>query len=303
MKKFLLNSLAFSLLMILLLIGGWWIVVGTGLKKTYTMPVQKHIVFLGNSQIQYSVDPDIVKGAFNFGLNADKPEYVYAKLKLLTKYNNQIDTVVIGMNHLFALNSKYVIGEEMLDFPDYIGCWTPSDLLMLSKHYPSVYMYEELFHIMNSVKLYGYLKTGRKGAENRDIVGTYSELHRDKLYEDLAKLKKNGKKSEIVKKKYISEKNIYFINKIQEICREKNITLFFMIPPMYHCSESEKEEIISSLHRNFPNIRCYNYVDFQLPDSCYGDMSHINYRGAKIFSEYLNANRFRDEENLIRTFP
>lgn len=300
MKKFFFNCIVFSVLMVLLSMAGWWVVIGSGLKKTYTMQLQNHIVFLGNSQIQYSIDPDIVKGSLNFGLNADKPEYLYAKLKLLTKYNSQIDTVVLGMNHLMALNSKYEIGEEILDFPDYIGCWSPADLMVLSRHYPAVYLYEELFHVMNSVKIYGYLTSGRKGVENRSNVGTYSELHRDKLNVDLQNRNKGKHQSENNRKYDICDKNLYFINKIVDMCKRKNITLLFMIPPTYHLSQKEKADLIEPLYRHFPEIPCYNYIDFQLPDSCFGDASHLNYRGAKIFSEYIEENRFKDYKSIVR---
>jgi hypothetical protein len=44
-------------------------------------------------------------------------------------------------------------------------------------------------------------------------------------------------------------------------------------------------------------LRDHNYVPcdsildlsrFILPDSCFADINHLNYKGAKIFSEYLN---------------
>jgi hypothetical protein len=31
-----------------------------------------------------------------------------------------------------------------------------------------------------------------------------------------------------------------------------------------------------------------NYSTLELPDSCYADIAHLNYKGAKIFSEKLN---------------
>lgn len=31
----------------------------------------------------------------------------------------------------------------------------------------------------------------------------------------------------------------------------------------------------------------YDYELMQLPDSCYGDASHLNYRGARIISEKI----------------
>ena len=39
--------------------------------------------------------------------------------------------------------------------------------------------------------------------------------------------------------------------------------------------------------KNYSNIKFYDFKDMELPDSCFGDLDHLNYKGAKVFSEYL----------------
>jgi hypothetical protein len=41
-----------------------------------------------------------------------------------------------------------------------------------------------------------------------------------------------------------------------------------------------------------------DYSTFQLPDSCYGDVTHLNYRGARIFSQYLQERFSADVKEI-----
>jgi hypothetical protein len=43
-----------------------------------------------------------------------------------------------------------------------------------------------------------------------------------------------------------------------------------------------------------PGIKYVDYSAFPLPDSCYGDAVHLNYKGAEIFSKYLQENFVKD---------
>ena len=44
----------------------------------------------------------------------------------------------------------------------------------------------------------------------------------------------------------------------------------------------------------FPSIRFIDCTQMNLPDSCFADREHLNYRGARLFSDYLTKT-LRDE--------
>ncbi|GHT89803.1 hypothetical protein FACS1894137_19140 [Spirochaetia bacterium] len=41
---------------------------------------------------------------------------------------------------------------------------------------------------------------------------------------------------------------------------------------------------------NLENTRYIDFSDYSLPEYGYGDISHLNYRGAELFSKYLENN-------------
>ncbi|MDR0371726.1 MAG: hypothetical protein LBH80_07760, partial [Prevotellaceae bacterium] len=47
-----------------------------------------------------------------------------------------------------------------------------------------------------------------------------------------------------------------------------------------------------------PDVKYMDYSTFQLPDSCYGDVTHLNYRGARIFSQYLQERFSADVKEI-----
>jgi hypothetical protein len=47
-----------------------------------------------------------------------------------------------------------------------------------------------------------------------------------------------------------------------------------------------------------PDVRYMDYSVFPLPDSCYGDIGHLNYRGARIFSQYLQERFSADVKEI-----
>lgn len=38
---------------------------------------------------------------------------------------------------------------------------------------------------------------------------------------------------------------------------------------------------------NYSHIKFYDFRTLNLPDSCFRDLDHLNYKGAKIFSDFL----------------
>ena len=39
--------------------------------------------------------------------------------------------------------------------------------------------------------------------------------------------------------------------------------------------------------QKYSHIKFYDFREMYLPDSCFGDLDHLNYKGAKVFSEFL----------------
>lgn len=107
-------------------------------------------------------------------------------------------------------------------------------------------------------------------------------LIRNKLQEDIKR--RSNKK---IRKDRYDNLTIYFLNRIIEFCNENNITILFLYTPM-HNKLIQNQKLYKQFYKeNYNNIMFYDFRDMHFPDSCFGDLDHLNYKGAKVFSEYF----------------
>lgn len=95
MKKFLLKTFAF-IIVLLISIVAFWAIICSNRVDSMRIPQNSNLVFLGNSHIECAINDSIVKNCFNFARSGDNLEHTYLKLKLIKQFNVQIDTVIIG---------------------------------------------------------------------------------------------------------------------------------------------------------------------------------------------------------------
>lgn len=286
MKKFILKSFVFCFVAI---IGFFvfWVIICSNRHKTLKLPNNENIVFLGNSHVQYGINDCIVKNSFNFARSAENMEYVYCKAKLLKQYNPQLDTIVIGFDNTLL---THPFSKPGIYSPYYYDTYTLSDINALLKNSSFEYIQSHIAHPFDWIKLINIIATFVKSdvdAHNLEELGGYSFLYYDKLYESI---KHQGEKSyEIPQSDDNSE---YFLNEIVKFCTQNNITLIFIHTPMHKALNWDKTFLKKFHTENYSNIKFYDFRDMELSDSCFGDLDHLNYKGAKVFSEYLEKEVF-----------
>ncbi|GHT65454.1 hypothetical protein AGMMS50239_25330 [Bacteroidia bacterium] len=78
---------------------------------------------------------------------------------------------------------------------------------------------------------------------------------------------------------------------VRIFCNEKEVKLILFNTPVYQVDKYTDQAKFDSLRiAILPDVDYMDFSDFLLPDSCYGDIGHLNYHGAEIFSEYLQHN-------------
>jgi len=111
-------------------------------------------------------------------------------------------------------------------------------------------------------------------------------LVRDRLEADPGEDFKNETAIEM---SYQQEK---YLKLISEICREYSIKLVLFNTPKHRSYyENVDEDILKIWHDTRKSLDRDSLLDlstYVLPDSCFGDLSHLNFRGARVFSQYLN---------------
>ena len=289
MKKFLLKSIAFFVASLIVFII-FWKFICFNRNEILKLPNDCNIVFLGNSHIEYTIDDSILKNSFNFARSAERMEFIYCKIKLLKHYNTQLDTVVIGYDNVllykgadkdFNTNAYSPYYYDTYNFNDIIQIIRNSSFDYIISHFSWPFEWSKLVPIITQ-KADENLKTS-----NLTNIGGYKPLFRNKLIEDI-KLKQNR----VQHQTSFDTLQLYFLNNVIEFCKKNNITIIFLCPPQHDKCHLDKTFYKEFYSKNYSNIKFYDFRDMHLPDSCFGDLDHLNYKGAKVFSEFLEKEVF-----------
>lgn len=252
-----------------------------------------NIVFAGDSNVECAINDSLIANSINIAQSGESYLYSYIKIRSLLEYNNRIKTIFIGFSpgnlsreteERWMFRDDFVI--EKIKLYNYLMHY-PEKILIIKQN-PKAY----LKGLTESVS--GNLQTVIGSAFTRShdgrIInfGGYEYLVRDKLQEAL---EMNLSTTPTVKfeKGQLQEK---YLKMISDLCHQKSINLVLLNTPKYYRydainNEEERLNWLSCIN-SLPADSLLDLSALDLPDSCYGDLNHLNYRGAKVFSEFLN---------------
>lgn len=284
MRRFLLQSLAF-IVMIIVVISIATALLNTKTKSTFRLAPNIHTIFLGNSHIECSINDSIIPNSFNFARSGERMEWVYSKLKLLLSENSQIDTVFIGFDNVLCFKDAKTEDVHMGHFsPFFLQTLDMSDYKAILYDTSCKYKFDMFTKAMNISKLYEIYREGGKGAENLSLGG-FVPSHRNKLKEDIQRRKQAKKTTN--KQPNIDALSKYFLDKSIKLCKEKGITVIFLVAPQHPITHNDKQFYKYFANKYYPDIKMMDYKKLILPDSAFQDLDHLSYIGADIFSEFL----------------
>lgn len=270
-KKFILRCAIFISCFIMIIFLAWHFIT---YNRADLCKTEANILFLGNSRIQYGVN---IPHSLNAGLNADNYVFSYLKLKLLKKYNPQIDTLILGydkttLTHYFEISDEkfHPIFWDILDIDDW---------LFFLKHDKPIFMSP-----LSWLKILYPIKSHLESIKFQELgIGGYNYLYRDKLSEAIQQYKKSTSSIHVDKLQEM------YLRKIEQFCSNNDIKLIFLNMPSHPITydQSEDDFLDHYVLSHYSDIPYWDYEFVQLPDSCYGDLTHINYRGAKIISTQI----------------
>ena len=280
-RKFILSSLFFAIFMILLMTIMWKAVTWTRAQLCYN-PKAK-ILVMGNSRIQYGFDDSKIDDTWNVGLNADNYNIIYWKLKTLHRYNPQIQKVVLEVDNALLFN--YFKGVEYKLHPYYWDTMDFNDWISLVANDRTILMYP-----FDWMKILFPIKSVYQSVSFQELgIGGYTILDRDKLQDAIQEEKNKKHEQKIPHINMINDLQLNYLNKIIAYCQSHNIRVEFINMPSYPTKKVKHDNI--KLHEHitkfYPSIPFHDYELLILPDSCYGDISHINYKGANALSQFL----------------
>ncbi len=301
MKRFLIRAIWFFLLAFTTVSG--LILLSTFLVKEREEEILKlrsniKTILAGDSSVEYSVNDTIVRNSINIAQSGEAYLYTYAKIKSLLNYNNNITTVLVGFSYHEILKDK----ESPLLFQDsyvvekiknYNYLLDKSDKGLIIRRNPGAYLTGLMQSVFNN--LLNFAKSFRNnGSPNGRVIGFggYSSSSRDKLKDDIRlqdSLINRQRNFQPLERGLLQEK---YLNKISQLCRQKSVRLILLNTPKH---KYYSYQVNQEMRNNWLNLRnslsgdsLLDMSSFQLPDSCFSDITHLNYTGARIFSKYLD---------------
>jgi len=305
-KNFLLKVLLFCLIVGTLLITLVFLselAVRESESRMLSLSDQINLVFSGDSYVECAVDDNIVGNSINIAESGEAYLYSYAKIKSLIENNKNIKAVFIGFSYGDVLMEKeidWLFSDEFVveKVQHYNYLLSSSEKTLIFKRNPRAY----LRGVIKSVyyNLVSVIKSYYSSRSDRKLIsfGGYKHLVRDKLLVDPGI---ELYKSVPVAKSALQEK---YLRMISDLCREKSIRLVLFETPKYKTYNANVDDSVRQIwldvRNSMPGDSLLDLSDFSLPDSCYGDLTHINYKGARIFSRYLNEllNQSLSADNL-----
>ncbi|MDR0422049.1 MAG: hypothetical protein LBH72_03445 [Proteiniphilum sp.] len=290
MKKFITLSVVFAFITLTLtvsLVGGIYLIQS---KVSFKLPEGKHILVLGNSRTEQSVDDRIFSRATNFSQGAEAYLYSYCKLRKFLAENEQVDTVLLSFR-----GRTVRLDDEQFFSKMYMADKIPHYLTLLEREDIAVFSGEKASFIY-AVLQSPFLFFKEKIFNQASTIGAYFESHRNKLQVDIMR---RNRKADRERDANISIYQKTYLLKIAELCKSKDVELILLNVPMYKPEVYGEKELSDDFHEAYmPDVKYMDYSSFPLPDSCYGDITHLNYRGARIFSQYLQERFSADVKEI-----
>lgn len=277
-NRFLLRVLAFMAVLALLVFCVWKAVTWT--RDDLCRHPEATTLVLGNSRVQYGFDDSLMPGTWNSAVNADNYNVIYWRLKMLHQRNPQLQRVMVICDQTQVYNYFKNIPDkvhpyywDVMSFEDWWGLVThDSGILLNPLHFLKI-----LYPLKSLVSPISYQDLG---------IGGYTRLERDKLSEDKALNETVTPRNAAFQ---IHAYNVSYLHKIYDYCQKHQLELIFFNMPSYPTQAviEGNKYLHQFVEKNYPDVPFLDYELMQMPDSCYGDAAHLNYRGAKIISEKI----------------
>ena len=118
-------------------------------------------------------------------------------------------------------------------------------------------------------------------------IGGYLYLERNKTDSLLKKIKTNTVEEKNIP---ISEINLNYLSKLLKLCKEHGKNVFLIRSPQHKRYPGYSNESIYQRTRSnrYSSIKFLDFSKFPLKNAEFGDLQHLNHKGAKIFSTWFN---------------
>jgi len=230
-------------------------------------------IFLGSSRVEYHIDTELIDAdnntrSLNMGVSGQDLTETFLLLKLLIyksfkakKYFIQLDESDFSL-----VKEKSFIGASY--FMPYV------DNNEVKNHLEK---YDDDFILDTKAPFYRYMNYGYKIGYRELLLKLNNKNRRESFYIGLKPVLKDNNASYLFKEKYNND----LLNEIKSFAKEENVALVFFTSPYYNPQKTVKFKKFAKQN----NIN--QYIDSIKKVEYFKDSDHLNYLGARIFTEML----------------
>lgn len=288
MTKFLkaISTVIAAYLAIIILVRLIWICTMPHLLDKDVISDEIHTIVIGASNGEASWDDSIIPGSMNLCQSANSFSDCYTSLLWADQYNHaDIDTVLFCASLPMFLYTS----DEKLE---------TLDRIKLSEA-RSILDYKGFFdHFKSKGNYWKLVAASIPNMSKHAVRGGFLHLDRDKVESPHAYDVINSHLEEIggyngFSKDYIincRDFSVEYFRKIKDYCTSHGITMVILCPPVYRIPElvSDNGYIEFLMDELGPEGMIADYSDLRMPElSYYGDLEHLNYKGAEYFSRMV----------------
>jgi hypothetical protein len=288
MSKFILQSIFFILIALTAITV---LVIGT---KKYaqsglivqTRPMVDKII-IGHSHPECAINDSLIEGLQNFSRSGESYFYTYYKLRPLLAQNPQIKTVFVEFSNdmISAEKDEWTWGRRYMTrlYPEYGVFIDAAGNDLLFRHNPRAFVDAQSLALQSTM-----MSLTHPHYNYAERLGKYIYLVRDQTDSLLkADTLDYVDRSSLFK---LSSTNLGYLRKIIDYTRSMHRDIYLIRTPMhlrspYRINENLFMKVYDSLFRD---VKFMDYVNFPLENNEYGNLEHLNYRGARKFSEFFD---------------
>jgi|GEM_PF-3017835 len=269
-------------------------------KYKVNIPDNKKAIAIGPSTAATSLNDSIISNICNMSGNGYTYPVIYTELRNVLK-NNDIDTV-----YLSSLRIELYYPNSVSRNPGKakIRSWyqwiAQTDSAVLRDYWLPMPGFIQYFFHFNADHLHNL-----DSLVIDDSNSGYTYLVRDNLYHGEWSIESYDEEIKKSSPDYFDYNHIVndcstackYFKKCIDLCQEKGATVVLLNVPIYHYDRWYSDKgYLDFLETLDGDLLIADYEHFQLPDSCYGDVRHLNYKGARIFSAYLRDHGIRHQK-------
>jgi hypothetical protein len=241
---------------------------------------------IGHSISECAYNDSMIPGLVNLSQSGDSYLYLFYKLKLFLDQNPSIEAVFIEFsnNQTGKSMDERIWGNRYLGykFTKYAPFMTIRDKTLILRKNP--------IGFLNNASITFKLNMDRtlhQQLNYSDTLGGYLPLYYSKV-DSLLKIR--VEKVEDTFDISISEKNLEYLTKIIQLCRERGIRPVLVRSPLHSAHAGFEAEIQYQqiLRSRFSETEYFDFSCFPLSNNDFADFEHLNSGGAAKFSAFFN---------------